>query len=191
MAQRPTFLMVGTLEPRKGYLQTIDAFTQLWDQGVDVNLVIVGKEGWTSLAGPQRRTIPHIIRAIGVSTELGERFFWLEEVSDEALELLYSASNCIIVASEAEGFGLPIIEAAHHELPLIVRDIPVFREVAGAGAFYFKGKEPQDLCAAIEQWLSLNEQHLVPSSQSIEPLSWAQSAQLLWSSMNRGIPRIT
>ena len=38
--------MVGTLEPRKGYLQALDAFERLWEQGVEVNLVIVGREGW-------------------------------------------------------------------------------------------------------------------------------------------------
>ena len=43
---RPTFLMVGTLEPRKGHVQTLDAFEQLWQSGDDINLVIVGKQGW-------------------------------------------------------------------------------------------------------------------------------------------------
>jgi len=190
--ERPTFLMVGTLEPRKGYLQTIAAFDLLWKRGVQINLVMVGKEGWTSsFTGQQRRTIPQIIRAIGINSQLDKQLFWLEEVSDEALALLYSKSTCVIAASEAEGFGLSLIEAAHHELPLIARDIPVFREVAGAGAFYFKGLEPQDLCAAIEQWLSLNEQHLAPSSQSIAPLSWAQSARQLWDRLIKDGPCIT
>jgi glycosyltransferase involved in cell wall biosynthesis len=180
MANRPTFLMVGTLEPRKGYLQAIAAFSQLWEKGVDVNLVIVGKEGWTSLPGFVRQTIPQIIRAIGVSPELGKRFFWLEEASDEALELLYAASHCVVLASEAEGFGLPIIEAAHHGLPLIVRDIPVFREVAGSGASYFSGLTPQDLAAAIEQRLVLSKKKTQILSGTIVPLSWQQSAAQLW-----------
>ncbi|MBK6649318.1 MAG: glycosyltransferase [Betaproteobacteria bacterium] len=57
IADRPSFLMVGTLEPRKGYLQALDAFTLLWDSGVDINLVIVGREGWTDLPDRMRRTI--------------------------------------------------------------------------------------------------------------------------------------
>jgi glycosyltransferase involved in cell wall biosynthesis len=147
---------------------------------------MVGKGGWTSsFTGPQRRTIPQIIRAIGINSQLGKQLFWLEDASDEALALLYSNSTCVIAASEAEGFGLPLIEAANHGLPLIVRDIPVFREVAAQGAFYFHGLEPQDLSATIKKWLALNEQHLAPSSQSITPLSWAQSAQQLWDHLVR------
>ncbi|WP_203564007.1 glycosyltransferase [Deefgea sp. CFH1-16] len=42
----PTFLMVGTIEPRKGQMQTLLAFEALWGQSIDVNLVIVGKRGW-------------------------------------------------------------------------------------------------------------------------------------------------
>lgn len=41
-----TFLMVGTVEPRKAYMQVIKTFDYLWHDGVDVNLVIVGQEGW-------------------------------------------------------------------------------------------------------------------------------------------------
>ena len=40
------FLMVGTVEPRKGIAQALAAFEQLWMQGVAVNLVIVGRQGW-------------------------------------------------------------------------------------------------------------------------------------------------
>ena len=40
--------MVGTLEPRKGY-QALAAFTELWNKGVELNLVIVGREGWQDL----------------------------------------------------------------------------------------------------------------------------------------------
>ena len=42
LARRASFLMVGTIEPRKGHAQTLAAFELLWAQGVDVNLVIVG-----------------------------------------------------------------------------------------------------------------------------------------------------
>ena len=54
---------------------------------------------------------------------------WLEGISDEYLDKVYAASTCLIAASEGEGFGLPLIEAAQHKLPIIARDIPVFREV--------------------------------------------------------------
>ena len=47
-----------------------------------------------------------------------------------------------LVASEGEGFGLPLIEAARHKPPIIARDIAVFREVANGHVLYFAGREP-------------------------------------------------
>jgi glycosyltransferase involved in cell wall biosynthesis len=159
--------MVGTVEPRKGYLQAIAAFEHLWNEGVDANIVIVGKEGWKDLPNDLRRTIPEIVSRLRHHPELGRRLFWLEGISDEYLEKIYTASTCLIAASEGEGFGLPLIEAAQHKLPIIVRDIPVFREVAGNHAFYFSGKEPTDLAGAVVRWLELYRSGKNPASDGM------------------------
>jgi glycosyltransferase involved in cell wall biosynthesis len=176
---RSGFLMVGTIEPRKGILQTIEAFTQLWQTGIDVNLIIVGKEGWKGLPEDMRRTIPEIVHRMQTHPELNKRLFWLEGISDEYLEKVYASSTCLIAASEGEGFGLPLIEAAQHKLPIIARDIPVFREVAGDHAFYFKGLESQNLSEAINNWLALNAKGKAPQSTDMPWLTWRQSAQQL------------
>jgi len=157
LVARPSFLMVGTIEPRKGHLQTLAAFEKLWQEGVDCNLVIVGKEGWKSLSQEMRRTIPKIVDALRGHPELGKRLFWLENISDEYLEKIYASSTCLIAASEGEGFGLPLIEAAQHKLPIIVRDLPVFREVAGEHAHYFSGNNASDLASEIKEWLMLSK----------------------------------
>ena len=175
----PTFVMVGTIEPRKGHLQTLAAFELLWEQGHQVNLVIVGKEGWTSLPNGQRRTIPQIVTRLRKHKELGNRLFWLEGISDEYLDKIYAASTCLIAASEGEGFGLPLIEAAQHKLPIIARDIPVFREVAGEHAYYFNGLDPQVLADAIKHWLTLRAEDKAPRSDNMPWLTWNQSAQQL------------
>jgi len=173
----PSFLMVGTIEPRKGYLQTIQAFSQLWQSGVNINLVIVGHEGWTGLPNDQRQTIPQIVRLIQMHPELGKRLMWLKDVSDEYLAKLYSHSACLIAASAGEGFGLPLIEAAQQGLPIIARDLQVFREVAGEYAFYFDGFDPEDLVKAIQAWLILKEGNQHPMSQSMPWLTWEQSTK--------------
>ena len=152
---RPSFLMVGTVEPRKGHLEVLNAFDQLWSQGLDVNLIIAGAEGWRDVAQRMRRTIPQILGRLQSHPERGRRLFWVNGPSDEYLEKIYAASSCLIAAAEGEGFGLPLIEAARHRLPIIARDIAVFREVAGEHAFYFAGNEPDALVDAIKQWLAL------------------------------------
>lgn len=179
LEQTKTFLMVGTIEPRKGHLQTLAAFEELWRTQHDVNLVIVGKEGWTSLPEQDRRTIPDIVRQLKNHAELNKRLFWLQDISDEYLEALYTAATCVIVASEGEGFGLPLIEAMHYECPVIARDLPVFREVAAEHAYYFKGLAANDLANAIKTWLTLYEQQQVPTLQGLSWKTWQQHAQEL------------
>jgi glycosyltransferase involved in cell wall biosynthesis len=167
--------MVGTIEPRKGHLSVLDAFDQLWRQGVDVNLILVGAEGWRDLPRDMRRTIPQTVTRLQSHHERGKRLFWLSGPSDEYLERIYAASSCLIAAAEGEGFGLPLIEAARHGLPIIARDIPIFREVAGENAFYFAAEKP-DLARAIKDWLRLYRAGQHPNSDAMPKTAWAQSA---------------
>jgi glycosyltransferase involved in cell wall biosynthesis len=170
MAECPTFLMVGTLEPRKGHVQTLAAFEKLWADGVQAGLVIVGKQGWM---------VENLVDKLRRSPFLGKHLHWLEGISDEYLEKVYGASSALLAASEGEGFGLPLIEAAQHKLPIIARDIPVFREAAGDHAFYFNGKAPEDLAAAIKEWLDLYASGKAPSSDNLPWITWQESAQHL------------
>jgi glycosyltransferase involved in cell wall biosynthesis len=167
LASRPTFLLVGTLEPRKGHVQTLDAFEGLWGDQADVNLVFVGKQGWH---------MDQFIERLRSHPELGRRLFWMEGVSDEYLGQIYRAVRCLIAPSEGEGFGLPLIEAAQHGTPIIARDIPIFREVAGDHAFYFDGLDASALADAVGGWLTLWRDGLHPRSDEMTWLTWKESA---------------
>jgi len=167
---RVTFLMVGTLEPRKGHAQVLAAFEELWGAGRDINLVIVGKKGWM---------IDELVKRLRRHPEKDRHLFWLEGLDDEGLERIYAASTCLIAASYGEGFGLPLIEAAQHGLPVIARDIPVFREVAGDHAFYFDAEDAAGLARAVEAWLESFKAGSQPDSRGMQWLTWQQSAQEL------------
>lgn len=170
LARHPTFVMVGTIEPRKGYAQTLDAFERLWSRGLDVNLVIVGKQGWM---------VDALAARIQKHRQKGARLFWLDGISDEYLDLVYAAATCLIAASEGEGFGLPLIEAARHGVPIIARDIAVFREVAGNHATYFDAIDGDELAEAISTWMTRHEQGKTPPSDAMSFLTWAESAAQL------------
>jgi glycosyltransferase involved in cell wall biosynthesis len=88
---------------------------------------------------------------------------------------LYDAACALLAASLGEGFGLPIIEAASHNLPIIARDIPVFCEVAGDHAFYFDGLDAGHLAQRLRAWLALYEQNLAPHSLFIKRFDWRTS----------------
>ncbi len=170
LSARPSFLMVGTLEPRKGHAQTLDAFEMLWARQVECNLVIVGKVGWL---------VETLVSRLRQHGERGRRLFWLEGISDEFLEHVYAASKCLLVASEGEGFGLPLTEAAHAGLPILARDLDVFREVAGDHAAYFKAKNGSEMADAISGWLDLYRAGKAPQSDQMPRLTWQESARQL------------
>jgi glycosyltransferase involved in cell wall biosynthesis len=177
LAQRPALLMVGTLEPRKMHAQALDAFESLWRAGTDASLVIVGKQGWL---------VDALVERLHGHPELGRRLFWLERASDCALQRLYAECSALLAASSGEGFGLPLIEAAQHALPVIARDIPVFREVAGEHAFYFSASRPDDLAAALRQWLTLAAQGSAPASGGMAWMTWEQSTRQLVGRITQG-----
>ena len=179
LGSRLTFLMVGTVEPRKRYMQALKAFTLLWEKGVDVNLVIVGNEGWKGVPEHMRRTIPETVACIQEHAELGNRLHWLKDISDEYLKQVYENSTCLIAASEDEGFCLPLIEAALHNICILARDIPIFREVAGVHAHYFSGMTPESLADGVEEWQKLKKAGLTPQSDMFHWFTWKQSTEKL------------
>lgn len=168
LREHPTLLMVGTLEPRKGHTPIIQALDLLWATGEEVNLAVIGKEGWRA---------HEIVTRIERNPELNRRLFWFNGASDELLSRVYRASAALVAASFDEGFGLPLIEAARHGVPIIARDIPVFREVAGQHAYYFRGDSPEEIAASLKEWLGLwaNGQH--PTAEGMAFLTWCESAQ--------------
>lgn len=166
----PSFLMVGTLEPRKGHRQVLDGFERLWSAGEQTNLVIVGRKGWMA---------DEVIERLTVHPQRDARLFWLESVSDEFLDQLYAASSCLIAASAGEGYGLPLVEAARHGLPILARDLPVFREVAGTHASYFAGQSPEALAEGVQRWLHLHALNAHPRPLGITSPTWADFAARL------------
>jgi glycosyltransferase involved in cell wall biosynthesis len=165
-----TFLTVSTIEPRKGHSQILDAAEQLWEAGCDVCIVFVGKQGWN---------VEALVERINGHKYLGKKLFWLNGISDEYLGMVYKNSSCLIAASWGEGFGLPIVEAALNGIPMIVRDIPVHREVAGNNVVYFSGGHASDLGNAMASWIDDFRSGTVLSPDDINVLDWNQSAASL------------
>jgi glycosyltransferase involved in cell wall biosynthesis len=135
-------LMVGTLEPRKRHELVLDAFELAWSRGWDGRLVILGKEGWN---------VEALAARIKAHPEAGRRLFWFNSASDDELNYAYARAARTVQASAAEGFGLPLVEAARHGCSVLASDIPVFREVAGDSAAYFPPDDVAALADALQQ----------------------------------------
>ncbi|MGF6261517.1 glycosyltransferase involved in cell wall biosynthesis [Paraburkholderia youngii] len=174
LAKHPTALMVGTLEPRKGHGDVLAAFNYLWQQGRDYNIVFVGRPGWKTedLQTSLRR---HPLN--------GKRLFWLDNASDEALSRLYAVCDGVLMASHAEGFGLPLLEALGHGKPVLARDLPIFRLHAGNGIDYFKSDLPRDLLGqCIANWLDATDDTLT-IRQPVVVSSWSDTIHAIHSSL--------
>ncbi|MDE2577180.1 MAG: glycosyltransferase family 4 protein [Hyphomicrobiales bacterium] len=165
-APRPYFLSVGTLEPRKGYATALAAFDLLWERGAQASYVIVGKQGWD---------VDGLAADIRAHREFGKRLFWMQGVDDAALASLYRDAHALILPTAAEGFGLPLVEAAHFGVPAIVSDIAVFREIAGDQVTYFKRFDARALSNALHDALTSR-----PLPPEIAPVSWRDSALALF-----------
>jgi len=177
LSQATTLLMVGTIEPRKGYEQVLNAFEKLWQKDAPVNLVIVGKPGWKTEA-LQARLQAHIAQ--------GARLWWFDQASDELLERLYQRADGLIAASYAEGFGLPVVEAFYFGLPVLCRDTPIFREVVGDHASFFSGNCADALAENIEAWLQ-SMVNVGKNTVKIQPLSWRESSQQLLACLDMAV----
>ena len=169
-AQSPLFLMVGTLEPRKGHPFVLEAFEELWRNGANMRLCIAGSVGWMA---------PEMLQRIRQHPQLHKKFFFVEKFTDAEINLCYAAATGLIAASVAEGFGLPIVEAALHQVPTLASDIPVFREVGGAGAHYFSLESPLHLAQAVAAFAALSKQERLRLAGNIPTATWKQSAEQL------------
>lgn len=158
------FLMVGTLEPRKGHMVALRAFSRIIKENNKAcRLLIIGHNGWKNDEILQQLNLP----------EYKGRVLWVNDASDEELRWAYAHADALITASKDEGFGLPLVEAAHFGLPIICSDIPIFREVTQGNADYFKAMDADDLARCITEWLEAKDH---PDSGKIHIYTWQEAA---------------
>ncbi len=139
----PYLLAVGTLEPRKNVPVLLDALRLLRTEGRDLQLVIVGRQGWAD-ALPLRELAAHV-RLTG-------------SVGDAELAELYAGAACFVLPSLYEGFGLPLAEAMAAGAPAVASDIPALRELGGDAVRYAPCDSPRAFADAITQVLDLREE---------------------------------
>jgi len=165
-----TYLIVSTIEPRKNHKYLLDVFDILWDRGMDVNLLIVGKIGWK---------IEKLINRIKKHKLLNKKLFYFTNINDKELQYCYSNSKMLLFPSIIEGFGLPIIEALSNNLPVLASDIPIHREVGRDKIGYF---DILNIDSLVEKIIDI-EANSIPKSLIVDKnfkwLSWRDSAEML------------
>ena len=154
-------LSIGTIEPRKNIPYILDAFDHLRRRGADVSLVIVGRQGWKCDA---------VVNRISTHPELGVRLLHYSNASDSLLSSAIERADCLVIASIAEGFGLPVVEGLMRGLDVFASDLEVFREIANDYCCFFPLSDPELLADAIQRWTVARS--TVSTSVGRQPFAW-------------------
>jgi glycosyltransferase involved in cell wall biosynthesis len=154
---RPFLLHVGSCIPRKRIDVLLDVFAAVRARRSELHLVQVGGE-WTD---PQREQLQRLRVAADVTQ--------LRGLTREQVASLYRAAAVVLQPSEAEGFGLPVVEALACGAIVVASDIPVLREVGGTATTYCPMGDVGAWVAAVERML--DDPAVAPPR--VERLAWA------------------
>lgn len=172
-------LCVGDENWRRRYDLLWQAMEAHWSAGrlADVRVVFVGRRDWGESS---------LSRLTGASGS-ADRAVLLTGVSDSDLSVLYTSALATVLPTEAEGFGMPAVEAMVCDCPVLCSDIPVLREVAGEAARYFpltlEGVSQAVL--AVEGQASLRSELVRLGREQARRYTWDESARRVLETLER------
>jgi glycosyltransferase involved in cell wall biosynthesis len=142
---RPYFVYIATIEPRKNHLLLLNLWRRLVERyGDDApSLVLVGRRGWEN-----ENVIDILERAEAIKGHVIEA----GELTDRQMDELVAGARAMLMPSFEEGFGMPVVEALSAGVPVICSDISAHREVGGPVPDYL---DPLDGLG----WLSIIDEY--------------------------------
>jgi glycosyltransferase involved in cell wall biosynthesis len=147
-------LAVGTLEPRKNLVRTIEATARL-----GIELHVVGARGWG-----------------GVEAN-GSHVRWLGEISDEELAREYRGALCAAYPSLYEGFGIPVLEAMACGTPVVTARGGATEEVAGGAAVLVDPLDVASIADGIAAAIGRADDLRARGLERARVYSWDETAQ--------------
>jgi glycosyltransferase involved in cell wall biosynthesis len=170
-ADKPYFLFVSTLEPRKNLLNLLSAFNYLKETyRLDHDLILIGKKGWRYepifekiKASPFRESIHH-----------------LDYLSDELITRYYQKADAFVYPSIYEGFGLPVLEAMTCGCPVVTSNTSSLPEVAGEAAILVNPHDPVEIAEGMLKLISdspLRQNLIANGKQQARQFSWEKTAR--------------
>jgi len=139
---RPYFLFVGTLEPRKNLERLIEAYASLPASLRDqVELVIAGGKGWGGVdlkAVLQKNRLQQSVKLVGY-------------VNEQQLAALYANARFLAMPSIYEGFGLPVVEAMQYGTPALVSHTGCLAEITGDAGVLVDPLSIESIAHGLEQ----------------------------------------
>lgn len=102
-------------------------------------------------------------------------------VSDAEYATVLEGAFALVTASKEEGFGIPLVEAMQRGIPVLVSDIPIFREVASEAGRYFNPSIPTEMVSAVRELAQVGawETASLQATKRATFFSWDDSARAL------------
>lgn len=159
-------LVVGNVDPRKGHAELFRAYDLMRTQNpsLKTRLIVIGREIW-GYAEPRR---------MKDTLSFGHDILFLDFVDDASLISYYHHARLIVLPSQYEGFGLPLIEALKYNRNILCNDIPVFRELAPAYILFTRFADTTQASAGMAEALS---QKSPPPAPLPDTFSWDACAE--------------
>lgn len=170
------FVALGRLEKKKNTAFLIRAFAALRRNiGVhcSLTLVLIGSFGYGE---------EEIRRAIA-EEGVGDSVRLTGYLDDQETSLLLARALCAIFPSRAEGFGIPLLEAMNHGVPVIATHLPVSTEVAEEAAVFVALQDMASFVRAMKQMVfdgSFREKYRAAGYRQVQKFSWDRSAEQTW-----------
>lgn len=167
---RPFLLTVGNLQPRKNLTRLLEAFKEvILGFGHDIDLVIVGQARFG--ADEVRR----------LSEALGDRVHLTGYIDDRQLAACYKGCTAFVLPSLYEGFGLPVLEAMAHSIPVACSRAGSLVEVCGGAAIMFDPTSVADIAEQINRVISdssLRSTLSQAGAKRVREFTWRRTADL-------------
>lgn len=169
---KPYFLYVGNAYPHKNLERLLDVFASLRKDGLDAQLVLVGKMDhfYTRLKAEAER--------LGLLAEGDVVFYGYAEEAE--LAELYRRARAYVFPSLLEGFGLPPLEAMRYGTPVAAAGNSCLPEILDDAAVYFDPEDVVDMAKAMRRTFSddaLRATLAEKGKRRVERFSWRECAE--------------
>lgn len=161
---RPYVLWCGTAEPRKNVDALVAAFAAVAEQLTDVDLVLAGPAGWGGAAD--------------IPAQIAGRVHRLGFLPREELHRAYAGAAAFCYPSLREGFGLPVLEAMTHAIPVVTSQDSAMAEVVGDSGVLVDPRDTGSIAAGLIEALNRATELGARAADRARAYTWERTAEL-------------
>ena len=165
-------IYVGSEDPRKNLVTLLRALPVIRREFPEVALLKVGRAHFAD----ERERLLNLAAELGLSSAI----YFLDDVLEDDLPLLYNLADLCVMPSRYEGFGFPVLEAMACGTPVVCAEASSLPEIAGDAAMLFDPNDEYSLALAVVRCLAdfLRYQHMVSKGlRHAATFTWEQTTR--------------